>query len=69
MTLKENNITRILKELRESMWETPQELFARLVNERLNKAVKMYYDDLILGLSMMGEYDSRLDRDLRRLIK
>ena len=69
MILKENNITRILKDIKKSMGETPQELFARLVSERLNKAIEMYYKDLIIGLSNVGMYESRLDRDLRRLMK
>lgn len=65
----ENNITKILKEIRNAMKEQPQVLFARLVNERLNKAVEMYYKDLMVGLSTMGVYESRLDKDLRRLMK
>jgi hypothetical protein len=65
----ENNITRILKDIKNAMKEPPQVLFARLVNDRLNKAVEMYYKDLMTGLSMVGVYESRLDKDLRRLIK
>lgn len=69
MILKENNITRILKDIRNAMKEPPQTLFARLVSDRLNKAVEMYYKDLMTGLSTMGVYESRLDKDLRRLMR
>ena len=65
----ENKIWHILDDIKNCAKESPQTLFARLVNERLDMAIKSYYSDLTYNFSMYGNNEKKLSKDLRRLIK
>lgn len=69
MISKENKILHILNDIKNCAKETPQMLFIRLINERLNKAIESYYSDLSYNFSMYGNNEKKLSKDLRRLIK
>lgn len=62
-----SNIKAIINELRKYMGKDKSKIFEIRINERLNKSLKQYYDDLNKTLEKLYLYNDKYDDN--RLIK